>query len=71
MSGERFTLDTNLLLYAVDNRDPQRQATAQSIAGRAVMLDCALTNQSLTEFYVNARRKLGMTELDAATQVRN
>ena len=36
MTAERFGLDTNVLIYLVDGRDPARQARAREVVGRAV-----------------------------------
>jgi predicted nucleic acid-binding protein len=55
-------VDTNVLVYAEDPRDPDRRSTA-----RAVVRDLwdsgsgALSTQVLQEFYAVATRKLGLT----------
>lgn len=68
---DRFFVDTNLLLYALDPLDPGKQRRAQS------WLD-ALWNsgaggvswQVLHEFYVNATRKLRSTAAQARSTVK-
>ena len=57
MSDRRFTLDTNVLLYALDRRGEQRHSIAEDIINRAVLVDCWLTLQSISEFYYAATRK--------------
>ncbi len=57
MSGERFTLDTNVLFYHVDTGAGQRHERAMQIVERAVATDCWLTLQSVSEFYAAVMRK--------------
>jgi len=71
MSGERFTLDTNILVYVFDRNSGPRQEAAAQIVKAAASLDCILTFQALSEFFVIARRKLGMPAATAAAHVRN
>jgi predicted nucleic acid-binding protein len=70
MSAERarFTLDTNLLVYSVDNAAGERHRAALEIVDRAVESECRLTLQALGEFYVAATRKGIMPSVDAAAQ---
>ena len=71
MSDERFTLDTNVLIYAIDPRDPAKRATADAIIAAAARLDCWLTNQALAEFFSVAVRKMRMPPAVAAAHVTN
>ena len=57
MSGSRFTLDTNILVYAMDGTAGVRQVLAARIIDRARSSDCWLTLQSISEFYAAATRK--------------
>ena len=57
MSGERFTLYTNILIYAVDHDAGDRHAAAREIIVAASGLDCCLTLQSISEFHATATRK--------------
>ena len=58
VTAERFGLDTNVLVYLVDGRDPARQARAREVVGRAVVAGrCFLSVQSLGEFFVVVVRK--------------
>jgi predicted nucleic acid-binding protein len=71
MSVERFTLDTNVLVYALDAREASKHKAAIEILAAARMVDCVLTNQSLAEFYAVATRRLRMPPRIAADQVRD
>jgi predicted nucleic acid-binding protein len=58
VTAERFGLDTNILVYLVDGRDPARQARAREVVERSVPTGrCVLSVQSLGEFFVVAVRK--------------
>lgn len=65
----RFTLDTNILVYAADSRDPTRQAAAIEIIARSARRDCALVPQVLAEFFHATTRKRIMARSDAAREV--
>lgn len=69
MAGERFSLDTNILVYAVDHRDPAKHIAAKAIIEAAVDCDCRLTVQALTEFYAVTTRKIGLEAARAARLV--
>lgn len=69
MNGERFTLDTNILIYVVDSAAGWKQDAAIEVLQRATRKDCRLTLQSLSEFYSAATRKKIMGQEDAANQV--
>lgn len=59
MSAERFTLDTNILVYSVDGEAGARHAIAVEIIERAALADCWLMLQAVSEFYaVVTRRRL-------------
>jgi predicted nucleic acid-binding protein len=69
MSAEPFSLDTNILVNALDNAAGPRHALAAEIIGRAATCDCRLTLQSLSEFYVVVTRKGIAPKAEAAAQV--
>ncbi len=71
MQGERFTLDTNILVYAVDRDAGDRHGTAIDLVDKAVQQDCILTLQALSEFFYAVTRKGKMPSIDAAEQVRD
>ena len=60
MSGREF-VDTNILVYADDNRDVAKQARARELI-RNLMLERrgVISLQVLQEFFAAATRKLGM-----------
>jgi len=66
MSAERFTLDTNILIYAVDGRDGRKREVAARIVEAAAALDCPLALQVVGEFYAAATAKLKLGARDAA-----
>jgi predicted nucleic acid-binding protein len=68
MNGERFTLDTNVLVYSVDNKAGLRHALAREIVDQAVGRDCRLTLQAVSEFYASVTRTRVIAPLDAAAQ---
>ena len=57
MSDRRFTLDTNVLVYALDRASGDRQTVASQIIARAPFVECWLTLQSISEFYFAMTRK--------------
>jgi predicted nucleic acid-binding protein len=59
LSGRRFSLDTNILVHAIDPNEPAKRDAAQAIISAASGLDCWLANQALAEFFSVATRKLG------------
>jgi predicted nucleic acid-binding protein len=65
----RFTLDANILVYAVDSREPARQAASIDIIAYAARRDCALVPQALAEFFHATTRNRIMTRADAAREV--
>ncbi len=69
MSGERFTLDTNILVYALDASAGRKHAIAAEIVDCAIEADCCLTLQALSEFFVAVTRKGIAPRAEAAAQV--
>ena len=69
MSGRTF-VDTNVLVYAADTADPNKQDLARA-ALRVRAREIVLSTQVLAEFYVVVTRRLAtpMTEPDAAEAV--
>ena len=58
MSDKYFTLDTNILIYALDRQAGARHVLASQIIDLAtVSTNCWLTLQSVSEFYAAATRK--------------
>lgn len=53
----RFSLDTNILVYAVDRDAGDRHEQSKDLVGQAAKRDCVLTVQALAEFYHATTRK--------------
>jgi predicted nucleic acid-binding protein len=68
MSDERFTLDTNILVYAMDGQAGPRRTSAALIIDRARQADCWLALQAISEFYAAAIRKRLVTAAAARDQ---
>ncbi|WP_419804931.1 PIN domain-containing protein [Terriglobus sp.] len=63
MSGERYTLDANILFYALDERAGQKHKIALSLLKATLFHDCVLTVQTLGETYnAIARRRPELAE---------
>lgn len=70
MSAERFSLDANILFYAVDSSDVDRHRKAMEVIERAaVEQDCLVALQAYCEFVVAATRKNRMSMAEARAQV--
>jgi predicted nucleic acid-binding protein len=69
MTDRRFTLDTNVLVYAIDSAEGDKHQRAKQIVERAARADCALTLQALGEFYVTSQRRRLLPAADAAAQI--
>ncbi len=57
----RFTLDTNILVYAVDRDAGPRHDIARQLVDAATQGDCVLTLQTLGEFFHATTRKQHLT----------
>jgi predicted nucleic acid-binding protein len=71
MSAERYSIDTNLLVYAVDRREGANHLRALEIMDRSVERDCRLTAQSLAEFLMVAARRRMLSKPEAIAQARD
>ncbi len=69
MSAQRITLDTNLLVYAVDTSARDKHARARKLVELALKADCVLTLQALGEFYFAVTRKGKLPAAEAQAQV--
>lgn len=71
MTSERFSLDTNVLVYAADGRAGARHRRALQILILAARRDCVLTLQAMGELYhATTRKKIASTPTVAA-QIRD
>jgi predicted nucleic acid-binding protein len=57
MTAERFSLDTNILVYAADRLAGDKHQRAVDLLYAAAALDCVLTVQCLAEFFRVVTRK--------------
>jgi predicted nucleic acid-binding protein len=71
MSDRRITLDTNILVYALDRGAGTRHVMAREIVAKAPFIDCRLTLQSISEFFWVVSRKRLVPVADAADQARD
>ena len=67
----RFSLDTNILVYAVDRDAGERHRQSLELVGRAAQRDCVLTLQALAEFFHATTRKNLLEPSDAGQFVRD
>jgi predicted nucleic acid-binding protein len=69
MPGRAF-VDTNVLVYAVDDADPSKRDAARDVLARTDA-DLVISAQVLSEFYVVVTRRLAtpMSEREAAAAV--
>lgn len=70
MSAHRLTLDTNILIYAVDRDAKEKHERAMSIVDQAIHLDCVLTLQALCEFYAAATRRKYATHEEVSSFIK-
>jgi predicted nucleic acid-binding protein len=71
MSDKRFTLDANILIYAMDRGGAEKHERAVDLVARAAQSDCVLTLQALAEFFFVTTRKRMISRQEAATAVRD
>ncbi len=70
--ARRSFLDTNVLIYAVDQADPVKQEAALGlIARQAKEMSGVISTQVLQEFYSAATRKLGISPIQARQHLRD
>lgn len=69
MNAERFTLDSNILVYALDGHAGDRHRMAAELIVQAAERDCVLTLQALAEFFFVVTRKGAMPVDDAKAQI--
>jgi predicted nucleic acid-binding protein len=66
MSGERFTLDTNILVYGMDVDAGDKHRIAAELIDAARHANCVLTLQSVCEFFAATTRRRGVPLSEAA-----
>ncbi|MBX9696517.1 MAG: PIN domain-containing protein [Alphaproteobacteria bacterium] len=70
MSAKRLTLDTNILMYAIDRDAKEKHERAMSIVDQAIHLECVLTLQALSELYAAATRKKYATHAEVSSFIK-
>jgi predicted nucleic acid-binding protein len=69
MQDRRLTLDTNILVYAMDRDAGDRHRLAMEIVDRAINSDCVLVLQAFCEFYAAVTAKGKMPRREAEDQI--
>ncbi|HEX4740151.1 MAG TPA: PIN domain-containing protein [Caulobacteraceae bacterium] len=69
MTAEKFSLDTNILIYAVDAKAGARHDIAAEVVERALERGCVMTLQALSEFFAVVTRKGLVPKHEAAEMV--
>jgi predicted nucleic acid-binding protein len=69
MKAQRFSVDTNILIYSIDRDAGTRHVQARALMDRLPDMDCVLTLQALAEFFHAATRKDKMPVEEAAAMV--
>jgi predicted nucleic acid-binding protein len=70
MTDERFSLDTNILFYAIDNHDIAKHERASVVLEQlATRHGCIVPVQTYAEFFSAAIRKGKMSLSEAAAQI--
>ncbi len=67
----RFSLDTNVLVYAVDRDAGERHRRSRELMGQAARCDCVLTVQALAEFFHATTRKHLLEPVRASAFIRS
>ena len=71
MSGESYTLDTNILVYAVEPAEGWKHHVATAIVDCSIERSCILTVQALAEFVAVATRRAKRSRIETLAQARD
>jgi predicted nucleic acid-binding protein len=69
MKAQRFSIDTNILIYSIDTDAGTRHEQAREVMDALPDADCVLTLQALAEFFHAVTRKDKMPAEEAAAMV--
>lgn len=69
MTGQRFSIDTNILVYSIDKDAGTRHEQSRTLVDALADRDCVLTLQALAEFFHAVTRKNKMPGAEAAAMV--
>lgn len=67
----KATLDTNLLVYAIDTGDPTKHHTVHTLLRSLVELDTVVSLQALAEFFHVVTRKEHLSAEEARDRIRD
>ena len=65
----RFTLDTNILVYALERQNDAKHRAARDLVRQARTRDCVITLQTLGELFRTLTRKVRMPPAEAVAAV--
>lgn len=68
---DRFSVDTNVLIYSADRDTGERHEKAMALLDHMAERDCVLTLQALAEFFHAVTRKNKMPSDDARAMVQD
>ena len=71
MNDRIFTLDTNILIYAIDHDAKEKHKIASNLIDTAMDTGCVLTLQVLSEFYAATTRKNYLSHQESTEIVMN
>jgi predicted nucleic acid-binding protein len=69
MKAQRFSVDTNILIYSIDTDAGTRHEQERAVMDAPPDADCVLTLQALAEFFHAVTRKDKMPAAEAAAMV--
>jgi predicted nucleic acid-binding protein len=69
MNDNRITVDTNILICAIDTRDPVKHEQAAEFVSTLVNYDTVIILQALTEFYSVATKNLKKSQKIITDQI--
>ena len=69
MTRQRFSVDTNILIYSIDQDAGPRHEQARALMDALADTDCVLSLQALGEFFHAVTRKAKMPAEEAAAMV--
>jgi len=67
----RFTLDTNILIYAIDRNAGHKHDYSRKLLTQAALCDCVMTTQTFGEFFYATTRKNLMDISRSANLINN
>ena len=68
MTGQRFSIDTNILVYSIDKDAGTRHEQSRTLVDALADQDCVLTLQALAEFFQAVTRKNKMPAADGSAR---